>query len=170
MPNVFANLNIGLVLSCPFDKDSGLCSETIATATPTANTLGLPVTTKCGAGEEDDDDCLSDFMRDFTKTSTQAILLVWDLNAMDDLFENLDISDGNDDDDDDDNEVPHFDVITTVVKNHVTNTTSMGCEGIDGQASGTFRKRYTGRRSFDPTRSSTWRRPRIMSRITGRRV
>lgn len=42
---LFAPLDIGLVVTCPFDPDSGKCGATIATATPIANSLGLTVDT-----------------------------------------------------------------------------------------------------------------------------
>ncbi|PPR06748.1 hypothetical protein CVT24_013055 [Panaeolus cyanescens] len=147
IPSVFSNLNVGLIVTCPFDADSGLCSETEATVAPVAAALGLTPDISCGAGEETDDDCVIDLMKKFGKTSTQSILLAWDLNGMDDLFENLDVDDdfvgpnGEDDDEDSDDETPHFDIIFTIVKGKVTNLASMGCPGIDGQAPGTFRRR-----------------------------
>ncbi|KAH9474882.1 hypothetical protein JR316_0013350 [Psilocybe cubensis] len=104
LPALLAPLNIGLIATCAFDKDSGLCPETIETITPTAQTLGLNITTTCGAGEEADDDCLHDLIRKFGKTSTQSILIVWDILDLDSLFENLDIDDSTEDDNDDDDD------------------------------------------------------------------
>ncbi|KAF9474846.1 hypothetical protein BDN70DRAFT_294024 [Pholiota conissans] len=159
LPALFAPLDIGLVVTCPFDPDSGKCSETIATATPIADSLGLTVDTSCGADEETDDDCVPDLLKNFGKTSTQAIIVIWDLGDMDSLFENLDVDDdGDDDDDDDDDDTPHYDVLTTVVGHKVTSTVSQGCSGIDGQAPGTFRRSL--RRSF--------KRRHVTSRIMGR--
>ncbi|KAF8992752.1 hypothetical protein BDQ17DRAFT_1369138 [Cyathus striatus] len=141
IPSVFSSLNVGKIISCLPDKDSGNCFETIATATPLANALGLPIDTTCGADEETDDDCVVDLMKKFGKNSTQTIVIIWDLNAMDDLFENLDVDDGDDDDDDDDDdETPHFDLVTQVKKSKVQAIFSQNCTGIDGQAPGTFRR------------------------------
>ncbi|KAF9036307.1 hypothetical protein BJ165DRAFT_1409072 [Panaeolus papilionaceus] len=157
IPSLFADLNIGLVVTCPFDKDSGLCSETEATAAPVAAALGLTPDISCGAGEETDDDCVIGLMQKFGKTSTKSILLVWDLNGMDDLFENLNIDDdfvgpnGSDSDDDGDtaDDTPHFDVLFKIIKTKVQNLTSMGCPGIDGQAAGTFRRRSLEQRAIN---------------------
>lgn len=40
-----ASVNIGLIISCAYDAESGLCASTIATATPIATKLGLPINT-----------------------------------------------------------------------------------------------------------------------------
>ncbi|KAF9557810.1 hypothetical protein CPC08DRAFT_710122 [Agrocybe pediades] len=181
LPEVFKSLNIGLVVSCPFDEDSGLCSQTIATAAPTAKSLGLSVDTSCGAGEEADDDCVANLLKSYAATSDKSMLVVWDLNGMDDLFENLDISDGNDNDDDSDSddEVPHFDVLTAVVQNHVVSTTSQGCEGIDGQAAGTYResnrqpakankKKEDKKKKYRRSKPTLSKKHSILSRITAR--
>jgi len=143
LPALFAPLDVGLVVTCPFDPDSGKCGATIATATPIADSLGLTVDTSCGADEETDDDCVTDLLRKFAQNSTDSMLIIWDLGDLDSLFENLDVDDDSDDDDDDDDDddTPHYDILTTVVKKKVTSTTSQGCEGIDGQAPGTFRRR-----------------------------
>jgi len=42
---LLAPLDIGFIVTCPFDPDSGLCLETITTATPIGNALGLPLNT-----------------------------------------------------------------------------------------------------------------------------
>ncbi|KAF9557809.1 hypothetical protein CPC08DRAFT_764354 [Agrocybe pediades] len=163
LPPIFAPLDVGLVVSCPFDPESGLCSETIATATPIATSLGLNVTTSCGADEETDDDCVSKLLKNFAETSTQSMLIIWDLNGMDDLFENLDVDDDEgDDDDEDDDETPHFDLITAIVKSKVQSVTSQGCPGIDGQAPGTFRRRSFKKRAM--------KKRTILSRIVGKLV
>ncbi|KAH8073009.1 hypothetical protein BXZ70DRAFT_1013250 [Cristinia sonorae] len=167
LPSLLGPLNIGKIISCPVDEEDNLCGETVATATPTANALGLTIDTSCGADEETDDDCVTKLINQFGKNSTQAVLIVWDVNAMDDLFENLDIDDDNeddddnDDDDDDDDGAAHFDVITTIVKKKVQSTASQSCSGIDGQAPGTFRKR-----SLIPAETSAKKR-HLKSRITG---
>ncbi|KAF8188060.1 hypothetical protein BJ912DRAFT_926507 [Pholiota molesta] len=160
LPALFAPLDVGLVVTCPFDPDSGKCAETIATATPIADSLGLTVDTSCGADEETDDDCVPDLLKKFGKNSTQAIIVIWDLGDMDSLFENLDVDDGgDDDDDDDDDDTPHYDVLTTLVGHKITSTVSQGCDGIDGQAPGTFRRSL--RRASNKKRS-------FFSRIMGR--
>ncbi|KAF8148452.1 hypothetical protein B0H34DRAFT_737105 [Crassisporium funariophilum] len=149
LPALLAPLDIGIVVSCPFDPESGACLATLATANPLATSLGLTVNTSCGADEETDDDCVTDLLKTFSKTSTQAMLVIWDLDQMDSLFENLDIDDDDDDDDDadvdgddDDDATPHFDVLTTIVKSKVTSVVSQNCAGIDGQAVGTFRRSF----------------------------
>ncbi|KDR74829.1 hypothetical protein GALMADRAFT_280180 [Galerina marginata CBS 339.88] len=160
LPPLLAPLDIGLIVTCPFDPDSGLCSETIATATPIAQSLNLNITTKCGADEETDDDCVPDLLKAFAKNSTQSMLVIWDLDDMDSLFENLDVDDGDDDDDDDDDDdTPHFDLLTTVVKNKVSSIVSQGCQGIDGQAAGTFRRSLKYKRGL--------KKRQISSRIAG---
>ncbi|PPQ86180.1 hypothetical protein CVT25_006923 [Psilocybe cyanescens] len=170
LPPLLTPLDIGLIVACPFDKDSGLCAETIRTATPTAQALGLNVTTTCGAGEESDDDCVSDLLKKFAKTSTQSILVVWDILDLDSLFENLDIDDsteGDDDDDDDDDDTPHFDLLTAIVKHKVTSITSQGCAGLDGQAPGSFRRSL---RSVRNSSKRSHKKRRISSRIVGRQA
>jgi len=42
---LLAPLDIGLIVTCPFDPESGLCSETITTATPIGDALGLTLNT-----------------------------------------------------------------------------------------------------------------------------
>ncbi|KAF8963537.1 hypothetical protein BDZ97DRAFT_1758610 [Flammula alnicola] len=77
LPALLAPLDIGLVVTCPFDPDSGKCAETIATATPIADSLGLTVDTSCGADEETDDDCVPKLLKNFGKNSTQSMLVIW---------------------------------------------------------------------------------------------
>ncbi|CAA7263716.1 unnamed protein product [Cyclocybe aegerita] len=142
LPPLLSPLDIGLIIACPFDPDSGLCKQTEATARPTAEYIGLEVDTSCGADEETDDDCVPDLIKEFGRNSTQSVLIVWDINDLDSLFENLDVDDDWEDDDDEEDELSqHHDVLYTVVKRRVTSIVSQGCAGIDGQAPGTFRKR-----------------------------
>ncbi|KJA14135.1 hypothetical protein HYPSUDRAFT_59542 [Hypholoma sublateritium FD-334 SS-4] len=80
LPQLFAPLDVGIIVTCPLDSESGKCASTIVTATPTANWLGIPIDTSCrlsGADEETDDDCVTDLLKGFTKNSTQSVLIVW---------------------------------------------------------------------------------------------
>ncbi|KAF9002745.1 hypothetical protein BDQ17DRAFT_1425699 [Cyathus striatus] len=154
IPPIFKDKNIGKIISCLPDKDSGLCSQTVDTATPLANYLGLEVDTSCGAGEESNDDCVGDLMKSFSKTSDKGIVIVWDLQGMDDLFENIDadypdIENENDDDDEggeDDAVTTNFDLITTVNHSVITSVESQNCTGIDGPARDTNDRRRAIRR------------------------
>ncbi|KAF8653630.1 hypothetical protein AX16_003782 [Volvariella volvacea WC 439] len=97
--------------------------------------------TEPGSGEEeedeeedeyDDDDqheeCLSNVINNFAMTSTQGILIVWDADYMDDIFDNFESDISN---------LPkfpteHADVIFTIRNDIFIGQTSMECEGIDG--------------------------------------
>ncbi|TFK31322.1 hypothetical protein BDQ12DRAFT_694331 [Crucibulum laeve] len=170
IPSVFASLDVGKIISCPPDPDSGACFSTIATATPLANALNLAVDTSCGADEETDDDCVTKLMKKFSKTSNQSIAIVWDLDQMDSLFENIDADepdndddDDDDDDDDEDDSEGHYDILTTVVKGIIKSEVSQNCTGIDGQAPGSFRRSLHARRL--KRRETSMKRRHIVSRI-----
>ncbi|KAF9036308.1 hypothetical protein BJ165DRAFT_629755 [Panaeolus papilionaceus] len=152
IPPIFAGLDIGLILTCTPDFDSGLCRATEATAAPVAAALSLTPDTTCrGDDDDDDDECLYRVISTFAQTSTKAVLVVWDINELDDVFESLDVDDDFEFDElngDDDDETTHFDLMATIADRRVTSVTSMACDGIDGQAPGTFR-----RRSFNKARN-----------------
>jgi hypothetical protein len=82
--------------------------------------------------EKSNDDCPGDKMRDFSRNSTQNILIVWDATDMDTLFENINV------DNDDDSIGTHPDVILTATKGRITSQNSMNCTSIDGPADGSF--------------------------------
>ncbi|KAF9456474.1 hypothetical protein BDZ94DRAFT_1241512 [Collybia nuda] len=180
LPALLAPLDIGLVISCPYDPESRLCLSTNSTAAPIATSLGLTVNTTCGADEDSEDDCVGDLIKSFKLTSTQAILVVWDISAIEDLFENLDINDdfGDDEDEDDDedeyedefdddNRESHHDLIITVVGHHITSMASQNCPGTDQQAPGTFR-RSLKKRSLMKQKKRQINSHRFMSRIAKR--
>ncbi|KAF9557808.1 hypothetical protein CPC08DRAFT_33150 [Agrocybe pediades] len=138
LPAFFRHLNIGFITTCPLNKKTGLCAETITTANPIASSLGLTVNTQCGDGGTTSDDCLTDLLSSFAKNSTQNMLVVWDINGMDDLFDALSIDEGDlPGEEDPDDATPHYDVLWTVVKGDVKTITSQGCAGLDGRAPGT---------------------------------
>ena len=82
---------------CPQNDDSQVCFETLDTAQPTADYLGLPIDTswhvlfplylseewilmtipRSGADENTDDDCVTDLLKKFAKNSTESVLIVW---------------------------------------------------------------------------------------------
>ncbi|KAJ6549572.1 hypothetical protein DFH09DRAFT_1501886 [Mycena vulgaris] len=100
IPNVFSQLNIGLILTCTVDKDGeeGLnCPAANETALPLAKTLGINITT-CGTGDGADDNCVHNNIQKFNKNSNQSVLIVWDSTDMEDLIENVDTDAGLDND------------------------------------------------------------------------
>ncbi|TFK31758.1 hypothetical protein BDQ12DRAFT_693584 [Crucibulum laeve] len=175
IPSVFASLNIGKIVSCLPDAETSSCFSTIATATPLATSLGLPIDTSCGTGEDSDDECVGDLLTQFAAHSTKSIVIVWDLNQMDSLLENLDADEpeeeddnDNDDDDNDDEDASggHYDIITNVVNGILLPDTSQSCAGIDGQAPGTFRRSLRLRKKRIAIAQS---KRRFNSRIAGKR-
>ncbi|KAF9558630.1 hypothetical protein CPC08DRAFT_709462 [Agrocybe pediades] len=142
LPQLFSKMNIGKIIACPpNDDDDPVCFETLDTARPIADALGLSIDTSCGADENTDDNCVTDLAKAFEQTSSQAILIVWDIGAVDDLIkDSLDLN-GNDAKDDG----VHSDFITVVEKGLITGVISQNCSGIDGIAPGTG----TVRRSVD---------------------
>ncbi|KAJ7347319.1 hypothetical protein DFH08DRAFT_809078 [Mycena albidolilacea] len=142
---LFADLNLGLILVCKPNIKTGACLPANATAAPLAASLGFVPDIHCGTGEEADDDCVGDTLRKYAKNSTQSILVVWDSNEMDDLLENIDIElpEGDDDDDDDgeddeDDLAIHADIVLIKNLKKKVVETSMNCTGIDGQALRSF--------------------------------
>ncbi|KIJ30777.1 hypothetical protein M422DRAFT_70933 [Sphaerobolus stellatus SS14] len=144
MNMVFNASNIGLVLSCTPDPDSGACFAAVATVTPLARNLNLTVDISCSlvyltvtgdsdTGDNAQDDCVSDLIASFAAKSNKAIIAVWDAGDEDTFFENLDI----DLPDDIDDGVFHHDVITTIRADTFISRTSQNCPGLDGMAPGT---------------------------------
>ncbi|KAF4613208.1 hypothetical protein D9613_010912 [Agrocybe pediades] len=150
---LFSKMNIGKIIACPpNDDDDPVCFETLDTARPIADALGLSIDTSwhvhplsilytlrlinvfdSGADENTDDNCVTDLAKAFEQTSSQAILIVWDIGAVDDLIkDSLDLN-GNDAKDDG----VHSDFITVVEKGLITGVISQNCSGIDGIAPGT---------------------------------
>ncbi|KAF9456473.1 hypothetical protein BDZ94DRAFT_1302518 [Collybia nuda] len=109
LPALAAGANIGLIISCVLDAESGLCGGTMATATPLANSLGLTVDTSCGVGEDAEDDCVGDLITSFAATSDKAIAVVWDIMGMEELFENVDVDTDPDEDGGEEEEDPDDD-------------------------------------------------------------
>ncbi|KAF9037414.1 hypothetical protein BDZ89DRAFT_1061572, partial [Hymenopellis radicata] len=148
IPKVFADFGFGLITTCTPSNVTGVCTAAYQTAAPLAASLGLPIDTSCGTGEESDDDCLSDLLVRYSKTSTQPVLVVWNGALMDDLLENLDLELPEDDDDEDEDEdgdddedeeaviAQHYDSILIKVKGERIVETSMNCTGVDGPAEG----------------------------------
>ncbi|KAK7062783.1 hypothetical protein VNI00_000273 [Paramarasmius palmivorus] len=138
IPNVFRTFDIGLIVSCTEDGHGGGsgCPAAVLSATPLATQLGLNITTWrttfSKAGEDANENCVSNKIRDFATNSTRSVLLVWDPLEMEDLFENIDIDRPGSDDEDEG--TPHLDVIVTARKTKVLSQTSMNCTGIDGPA------------------------------------
>ncbi|KAJ7195080.1 hypothetical protein GGX14DRAFT_206659 [Mycena pura] len=134
IPQIFSQLNIGLILSCSVDKegkDGLLCPNAVLTATPLAKALGLNITL-CATGEGSKDECVPDKLQAFFKTSTKSALIVWDSSEVDDLLEDANVKDAGMDIDD---TVETPDVILTVPGLGVRVrpiATSMNCTGIDG--------------------------------------
>ncbi|KAH9474426.1 hypothetical protein JR316_0012885 [Psilocybe cubensis] len=134
LPKLFQNLDIGKIIMCPKNKGSDVCFETLPTTQPTADALGLPIDTSCGADEKTSDNCVQNLVKNFAKTSTQAILIVWDQGEVGTLLEDkLDLNTGPADAIDG----VHFDVFTVVHKGVISQVTSQNCTGIDGIAAGT---------------------------------
>ncbi|PPQ92015.1 hypothetical protein CVT25_004872 [Psilocybe cyanescens] len=134
LPQLFSTLDIGKIISCPRNDESQVCFETLATAQPIADALGLPIDTTCGADENTSDDCISGLTTKFAKSSTQAILIVWEFSEVHTLLEeSLDL----DTDPADAIDGIHYDVFTTVIKGKITQVTSQNCTDIDGIAPGT---------------------------------
>ncbi|KJA23941.1 hypothetical protein HYPSUDRAFT_66033 [Hypholoma sublateritium FD-334 SS-4] len=134
LPELFSTLNIGKIIMCPQNDDSQVCFETLDTTQPTADYLGLPIDTSCGADENTDDNCVNDLLKKFAKNSTQSVLIVWDIQEIDALLgEDLDL----DTDEADADDGIHFDLVTMVVKNKIKGIVSQNCTDIDGIAPGT---------------------------------
>uniref|UniRef100_A0A8H7XSI9 Uncharacterized protein n=1 Tax=Psilocybe cubensis TaxID=181762 RepID=A0A8H7XSI9_PSICU len=165
LPNVLAPLDIGLIVSCPYDARTGLCAETVETIGPTAKKLGVEVNATCVAGQDADDDCLYNLISGFGKKSTKAVLIVWDILDFDGLFESLDIDDSTPEADDSDDDTPHFDLLSKVVQNEVTSVVSQGCAGLDGQAPGSFRRSLRAARGYS---KKIQKKERILSRVVGK--
>ncbi|KAJ6573046.1 hypothetical protein DFH09DRAFT_395660 [Mycena vulgaris] len=139
IPSVFGALNLGLIVVCTPDTKTNVCIPANTTATPLAASLGLVPDTSCGTGDDADDDCVGDLLREYAKKSNQSILVVWDSNGMDDLLENLDLELAeNDDGDDEDDLAIYADIILIKNKKKPIVETSMNCTGIDGHAPGSF--------------------------------
>ncbi|KAJ7085605.1 hypothetical protein C8R44DRAFT_893890 [Mycena epipterygia] len=135
IPNVFSQLNIGLIITCTVDRDGeeGLnCPAANETAIPLANTLGIDITA-CATGDGANDDCVHDKLQKFNKNSNQSVLIVWDSTDMEDLLEGVDTDAGLDND----SLGLHADLILTVNPAHLKSVveSSMNCSGIDGTAS-----------------------------------
>ncbi|KAJ6479142.1 hypothetical protein C8R45DRAFT_1006696 [Mycena sanguinolenta] len=134
IPNVFSNLNIGLIITCTEDRDGeeGLnCAAANETAVPLATILGINIST-CATGDGADDDCPNNTLQKFNKNSNQSVLFVWDSTDMEDLIENVDTDAGLDND----QLALHADLIVTVNPKDPRNVglTSMNCTGLDGTA------------------------------------
>jgi len=134
LPQLFSTLDVGKIIMCPQNDDSEVCFETLDTTQPIANALDLPIDTTCGADENTDDNCVTKLMENFAKTSSQSILVVWDLQEVTALLEE-DLS--LDTDNADAVDKVHFDVLTIVNKKKITTVTSQNCTDIDGVAPGT---------------------------------
>ncbi|KAF8903994.1 hypothetical protein CPB85DRAFT_1438130 [Mucidula mucida] len=104
IPQVFADFGFGLIATCTPSNVTGVCTAAYQTAAPLAASLGLPIDTSCGTGEESEDDCLSDLLIRYSKTSTKPVLVVWNGALMDDLLENLDLELPEDEDEDNEDE------------------------------------------------------------------
>jgi len=136
LPHVFgptSGYGIGKVISCTPNVTTSACYSAVDTATPLAHALNLPVDTSCGSEESNYTlkTCVSDNIATFAATSNKSVLIVWDKDEMDDLFDNFDLE----------NDEPDFpdewaDIIFTVQNNHFTSITSQSCSGIDGTDTG----------------------------------
>ncbi|KAF8164652.1 hypothetical protein K438DRAFT_2025266 [Mycena galopus ATCC 62051] len=134
IPNIFSQLNIGLIITCTVDRDGeeGLnCPAANETAVPFATAFGINIST-CATGDGADDDCPNNTLQKFNKNSNQSVLFVWDSTDMEDLLENVDTDAGLDND----QLALHPDLILAVNPKDLTNVgvTSMNCTGIDGTA------------------------------------
>ncbi|KAF9478779.1 hypothetical protein BDN70DRAFT_986167 [Pholiota conissans] len=148
LPALFSTLNIGKIIMCPRNDDSEVCFETLSTTQPTADALGLPIDTSCGADENTDDDCVTDLLKKFAKNSTESVLIVWDIQEIGALLgEDLDL----DTDEADADDGIHFDLVTLVVKNKIKGIVSQNCTDIDGIAPGTD---TPTKRAFGPSKRS----------------
>ncbi|PPQ63896.1 hypothetical protein CVT24_010363 [Panaeolus cyanescens] len=137
LPQLFADKDIGKIISCPKNEESAVCFETLATAQPIADALGLPIDTSCGADENTDDDCVTGLTKKFAKNSTQNILIVWDFFGVGALLEqNLDL----DTDPADAVDGIHYDVVVEVVRSKIRLVTSQNCTNLDGEAPSTARR------------------------------
>ncbi|KIJ51642.1 hypothetical protein M422DRAFT_243959 [Sphaerobolus stellatus SS14] len=54
IPALFQNLDVGKVISCPFNGGDGVCFSTTAIVTPLTQALNLTVDFSCGADENTD--------------------------------------------------------------------------------------------------------------------
>ncbi|KAJ7810984.1 hypothetical protein B0H14DRAFT_3880297 [Mycena olivaceomarginata] len=134
IPNVFSDWNIGLILTCTVDRDGkeGLnCPAANRTAFPLAQSLGINIAT-CATGDGADDDCPSNTIKKFNKSSNQSVLIVWDSTDLEDLIENVDTDASLDND----SLGLHADLILSVnpAKLKSVGQSSMNCTGIDGTA------------------------------------
>ncbi|KAH9474422.1 hypothetical protein JR316_0012881 [Psilocybe cubensis] len=158
LPQLFQTLDIGKIIMCPRNDDSAVCFETLATTQPTADALGLPIDTSCGADENTDDNCVTNLAKKFAKTSTQAILIVWashiphpplrfviincpNIQDFDEIGALLESALDLDTDPADAIDGIHFDIFTVVIKGKIKQVTSQNCTDIDGVAPGTATRR-----------------------------
>ncbi|KAJ7775471.1 hypothetical protein B0H16DRAFT_1507529 [Mycena metata] len=133
IPPIFADLNLGLIISCKPNNKTGTCMSANDTAVPLAASLGLVPDNHCATSS---DSCVSTTLTKYAKNSTQAVLVVWDSAEMDDLLEGLDIDLPGGDDDDDNADIFSFHADLLLIKNlkQTVIETSMNCTGIDGPA------------------------------------
>ncbi|KAF8653687.1 hypothetical protein AX16_003837 [Volvariella volvacea WC 439] len=119
--------NIGYIITCEPSITTPTCHTALGTVKPLADALGIEVDTVCSTGDDAPDDCVLQRVQAFAAESTQAILIAWDSEHMEDLFEHLDM-------DDDEPEFPETqaDVVFTIRNGHFINQSSQGCADIDG--------------------------------------
>ncbi|KAJ7802607.1 hypothetical protein B0H14DRAFT_2891704 [Mycena olivaceomarginata] len=107
------------------------CIPNVRTAFPLAQSLGINIAT-CATGDGADDDCPSNTIKKFNKSSNQSVLIVWDSTDLEDLIENVDTDASLDND----SLGLHADLILSVnpAKLKSVGQSSMNCTGLDGTA------------------------------------
>ncbi|KAF9474841.1 hypothetical protein BDN70DRAFT_884401 [Pholiota conissans] len=129
LPEIFgatSNYNIGLIMTCTPDPDTGSCQASLATAQPIAESLGLTVDTSCAAGESTSDHCIKTTISNFAAGSADAVLLIWDENHLSDLRTEFGLRDLFQD---------QVDAIYTLRNYIYVSETPQNCGGLDSMSS-----------------------------------
>ncbi|TFK31756.1 hypothetical protein BDQ12DRAFT_729265 [Crucibulum laeve] len=131
LPTFFATSNIGLIITCKRDVNTTACATAIDTITPLATALKVPVDSTCDTINSTET-CVNDLLANFAKSSTKSVLISWDKDYLDDLFDEFDFEE----------DAPDFpeeypDIVFTFRNNVFVTQASQNCANIDGSAAGT---------------------------------
>lgn len=117
-----SGFNIGYILA-ETPQSNGDRTRPVDTVTPLAAELGLTVDTSC---DRDDSKCVADAVNKFAKKNSANILICWEHAALTDIEDSLGVSKTVD------YPSSHFDLIFTIQKEKLTDTTqSENCTGLD---------------------------------------
>ncbi|KAF8896633.1 hypothetical protein BD779DRAFT_1668387 [Infundibulicybe gibba] len=134
LPNLFgpsSEYDIGLIIACTPEVNTTVCQTAVDTVTPLATSLNLNVDISCGVRNTTTEECVNDVIFTFAAQSTQSVLVVWDRDYIDDLFDNFDLES-----DEPDFPEDSSDVIFTIRNKHFVAQTSENCPDIDGPVGG----------------------------------